>query len=346
VPNQNLTQFGGSASGSVLDVAVQEYDLTNGELLFNWDALNHGGTPNIPLTQSQQKPYGGTPWDAYHLNSIQLIGSNEFLVSMRNTSSVYLVQVNGGTGKIKWTLSGDPQLSTFTLPKDAEFSWQHDVELLPNDEVSLFDDRCCAVLRPGMFARPSGPARGLILKLNMGKHTAALVGQYPRADNFDVFFLGSTQLLSNGNVLVGWGSQPYFTQFSKKGKVLLDVRWPGPDVSYRVLRHGWVGLPEYPPSGAVRKSNGKTTVYASWNGATRLAAWRVLSGFSKTHLSLTVKRTATKNFETPIAITGTRTWFEVQALGSNGRVIGSSSPFTFASQPVRRLRALAATRSS
>jgi hypothetical protein len=31
VPNQNLTQFGGSASGSVLDVAVQEYDLTNGD---------------------------------------------------------------------------------------------------------------------------------------------------------------------------------------------------------------------------------------------------------------------------------------------------------------------------
>ena len=38
----NLTPYGGSANGLVLDSAVQEYDLQTGQLLYTWDALNPG----------------------------------------------------------------------------------------------------------------------------------------------------------------------------------------------------------------------------------------------------------------------------------------------------------------
>jgi hypothetical protein len=106
------------------------------------------------------------------------------------------------------------------------------------------------------------------------------------------------------------------------------VRWPGPDVSYRVLRQKWTGTPSFPPSGAVRKSKGKTTVYASWNGATLVAAWRVLAGSSKQRLSVVVSRTAKNGFETGIPVPGGHTWFAVQALGSNGRALATSTPFT------------------
>jgi len=137
----NLTPYGGSANGTVLDSAVQEYDLGTGQLLYAWDALNPGGIPNIPLSQSQQKPFPGIPWDAYHINSIQLTGNETFLVSMRDTWSAYLV--NRTTNAIEWTLSGNPKLSTFALPSNAEFQWQHDVELHPGNVVSVFDDACC-----------------------------------------------------------------------------------------------------------------------------------------------------------------------------------------------------------
>ncbi len=324
VPGQNLTPYGGSASGQVLDVAVQEYDLRTGQLLKSWDALNPGGTPNIPLSQSQQPAPPSGPWDAYHINSIQLIGSNEFLVSMRNTWSAYLV--NASTGQIIWTLSGNPKISSFTLPANAAFSWQHDVGLSGN-RVTIFDDACCAVLGPGKFGQPSGPSRGLVLTLNTSSKTASLGAQYSRAKNFNAFFLGSTQTLSNGNVLVGWGSTPYFTEYSKAGKVLLDARWPGPDLSYRVFFQNWVGLPLAPPNGAARRSKGKTTVYASWNGATRVAAWRVLAGSSKGKLNLVVRKVGKRGFETPIPVGGSYSWFKVQALGSGGKVIGTSSAF-------------------
>jgi hypothetical protein len=329
----NLTPYGGPANGTLIDFAVQEYDLRTGQLLGTWDALHH-----VPLGQSKQPAnvvVKRTPiaWDAYHGNSVQLIGSGKFIVSLRNTWAAYLVDINSGNvdaSTTEWTLSGNQAVSTFRLPTGTRFSWQHDVRLGAKNVVTVFDDACCAVTGEGKFGPASRTSRGLALKLNMTNHTGSFVAQYPRAKGFEVFFLGSTQILGGGNVLVGWGSTPYFSEFSKAGKVLLDVRWPGPDVTYRVLRQRWVGTPSYPPSGAVRKQKGKTTVYASWNGATRVAAWRVLAGPSKQRLSTAVSRTGKSGFETAISVPGSQTWFAVQALGSNGRVLGTSNPFTSA----------------
>ena len=75
------------------------------------------------------------------------------------------------------------------------------------------------------------------------------------------------QVLPNRDALVGWGSEPYFSEYSPSGQ-LLDVRWPGSESSYRALfTNTWVGKPDYPPSGAVQGD----TVYASWNERRR---WR------------------------------------------------------------------------
>ena len=46
------------------------------------------------------------------------------------------------------------------------------------------------------------------------------------------------------------------------------------------MREPWVGEPLTDPAGAAREAGGCTTVYASWNGATELASWRVLAGSS------------------------------------------------------------------
>lgn len=332
----NLAPYGGPANGTLVDFAVQQYDLPTGRLLGTWDSLHH-----VPLTQSKQRANtvaGGKPipWDAYHGNSIQLVGSNKFLISLRNTWAAYLVDVNSSNldaSRTEWTLSGNQRISNFSLPQKARFHWQHDVRLASNNVVSVFDDACCAITGPKKFGPPSGASRGLVFRLNPSNHSASFVAQYPRGKNFVVFFLGSTQMLSGGNVLVGWGSTPFFSEFSKAGKTLLDVRWPGPDVTYRVLRQRWVGTPSYPPSGAVRKQKGKATVYASWNGATLVAAWRVLAGSSKQHLSTVVRRAGKSGFETAIPVRGNHAWFAVQALGSGGKVLGTSNPFSSGAKP-------------
>ena len=133
----DLSKYGGSYNGTVIDSAVQEYDLRSGKLLRSWSALDH-----IPLADSYALPQlNGFPWDAYHINWISPVGKGKLLVSMRDTWAAYLLDVD--TGRIEWTLGG--KHSTFDLEPEARFEWQHDVTLHPGSVVTLFDDHCCQV---------------------------------------------------------------------------------------------------------------------------------------------------------------------------------------------------------
>jgi len=67
-------------------------------------------------------------------------------------------------------------------------------------------------------------------------------------------------------------------------------------------------------------------VYASWNGATRLAAWKVLGDNGSGSLT-TVAHKAKSGFETAIPVAPGYKRFELQALNSAGKVIGTSKPF-------------------
>jgi hypothetical protein len=333
VPGQNLLPYGGPSNGTVYDAGVQEYSLANPAkpvLVRTWDALNPGGTPNVPLSQSEQPATAGTgtgpggSWDAYHVNAIEVGSDDQILVTMRNTWASYLIHADSGA--LVWTLGG--KASSFSLPANAQFAWQHDTRLLPNGEVTLFDDNCCKLLPGGKFAKPGGPSRGLVLKLDTAGHKASLVASYSHSPNLFVAFLGSMQLLPNLGAVVGWGSQPYFSEYSRSGRQVLDAGFPGKDQSYRALwTPNWVGTPFYPPSGSVRTSRGTTTVYASWNGATQVAKWQVLGGATASRLSRVALKPRT-GFETAVSL-GKRSFkvLEVRALDAHGHVLGTSRRF-------------------
>ncbi len=106
----------------------------------------------------------------------------------------------------------------------------------------------------------------------------------------------------------------------------MDVLWPIPDQTYRTYVQKWVGIPYYPPSGAVRDNHGKATIYASWDGDTQVVSWRVLAGSSTKSLkaSATVSKTG---FETTIPLTSSFKVYEVQALDSRKHVLGTSKAF-------------------
>jgi hypothetical protein len=136
--------------------------------------------------------------------------------------------------------------------------------------------------------------------------------------------MGNVQTLANGNAFVGWGDVPFFSEFNRSGQLIFDAVMPTPDISYRAYVQRWVGLPLYPPSGAERTRNGVTTVYASWNGATELRGWRVVSVSSGAKRVVAQKHKT--GFETQIRVKRSGR-FEVEALNAAGRVIGTSKPF-------------------
>jgi hypothetical protein len=160
---------------------------------------------------------------------------------------------------------------------------------------------------------------------------ATLEAQYGNREGFKSEYMGDTQPLANRNTFIGWGSAPYFTEYSPAGRLLLEAEFPGSDLSYRTMVEPWVGLPLSTPAAAVRADDGKTTVYASWNGATQLVSWRVLAAAGAGKLTA-VATSAKSGFETAITVPAGYDSFQLQALDAGGHVIGTSRPLSGSTQ--------------
>ena len=302
----DLTPYGGKPNGTLIDTAVQEYNVRTGALVWQWDALAH-----VSPAESYAKVSSENVFDPYHLNAIDPSHRGKLLISLRNTWALY--QVDRSTGNVDWRLAG--KKSDFKLGSGAAFSWQHHSRYLPNNVISVFDDGCC----PASGPQANGPGRGLFLKLDMTNHTAT-VQRAITHHGLEVGSQGSVQVVPGGNVMIGWGQQPWFSEYSSHGKLLFDARYPNPDISYRVYLQRWSATPFYRPRLAARRVRGRITVYASWNGATNVASWQVLAGSNPRHLRA-VKRTRRAGFETSINVPGGR-FFKIRALDRKGHVIG------------------------
>jgi predicted lipoprotein with Yx(FWY)xxD motif len=318
----DLSAYGGSPAGQYEDNAIQEVDLKTGKLLFQWDFASH-----VPLSDAEvpAPTIPSVTWDPYHVNSIDLDASGHMLVSARDTWALY--EIGHKRGELVWRLGG--KSSSFALGANADFSWQHDARFLPGNELSLFDDSCCSL----PSGKPARFARGLVLKLSPSRHTATVARSYTHDPGLDVPTQGSMQTLVNGDVFIGWGQQPLYSEYTAAGRLLYDARLPDADESYRTRRLSWVGKPEAKPSIAARRGVTATTVYASWNGATRVASWEVLAGSSRTHL-LKVRAVARNGFETAVRLRSTRRFYRVKALDARGRVIGTSVAVKATKAPV------------
>jgi EmrB/QacA subfamily drug resistance transporter len=309
---RNLSAEGGVDNGVMVDSGVQAYNLRTGKLVATWNALKH-----ISPRQSRvQPPTNGFPWDAYHINSISLQPHDEMLVSMRNTSALYLVSMR--TGRVIWTLGGRD--SDFTIPASDRFSWQHDAQLHPGNMLTVFDDHCCDITGAGVYLAATGPSRGLKLKLHPAAHTVTGLATYTHGVTFHSEYMGNVQQVPGGDSFVGWGEVPFLTEFNRKGAIIFDGAFPAPDMSYRAYLQKWVGKPLTRPRVATRRAGGDTDVYVSWNGATQVARWRVESAAGGT------LATARRNgFETKIPMSRSAGEIKVQALGASGRVLGTSA---------------------
>jgi hypothetical protein len=69
------------------------------------------------------------------------------------------------------------------------------------------------------------------------------------------------------------------------------------------------------------------TVYASWNGATDVAKWKVLAGSTASNLKAVGARPSV-GFETAIKLSRAYGVYEVRALSGTGQVLGTSKPFS------------------
>jgi len=308
----NLSSVGGPAYSGLTDGVLQEIDVKTGLVMYEWTSLDHVGldesyTPGkISSTRS--------PFDYFHINSINLDPDGSLLISARNTWAVY--ELNGRSGQILWRLGG--KKSSFAAGPGTRTAYQHDPRELPGGLISLFDNGASPAVHP--------QSRGIVLSLNGQTGTATLVSQFVHTPPLVVDSQGNVQALPNGDWFLGWGQEPDFSEFSPSGALLFDAHFPVHVQSYRSYRFPWTGNPAHPPVFAfVPGAPGVGTVYASWNGATQVSSWKVLAGSAPGALR-TVAEAPRSGFETAIHLpAGLRgPVVVVEALDASGRLLGSS----------------------
>ena len=113
-------------------------------------------------------------------------------------------------------------------------------------------------------------SRAIVVSARTGRPgTATLVAQLTHSPPLVAESQGNVQPLANGDWFVGWGQEPYFSEFSPEGQLLFEAHFPAHDASYRDFRFAWTGTPAHPPAFAFQPGGERQgTVYASWNGAT------------------------------------------------------------------------------
>ncbi len=260
----DLSSLGGPRNGRVVGGIVQELELPSGRVLFEWRSLDH-----VAISESHVGMTDRAAYDYFHVNSVELDHDGNLLVSARNTWAIY--KIDRGSGAVIWRLGG--KRSDFTMGPGTRFAWQHDARRHGGTEeylVSLFDDGAAPQVQP--------ESKALVLALDMRRKRATVRHAYRHSPPVLAHALGSTQLLPNGNVLVGWGTARYVTEYTRDGRMLLDLRLPPGGQNYRALRLPWRVRPTTKPALAARRTAGRHLLYASWNWATDVESWRLEAG--------------------------------------------------------------------
>jgi hypothetical protein len=313
----DLSSWGGPKDGWMLSGVAQEIDIATGKLLFEWDSLDHIGLDETYLPVEGGHGHKAKPYDYFHINTIAEAGDGDLLIGARNTWCVY--KVSRKSGKIAWRLNG--KKSDFTMGPGSEFYWQHDTRLHGPNTLTVFDDGY-----DGVLPKNEKQSRALILDVDYDSMLVTLRKDFiHRGELVLSKAMGNAQLLPDGGMFVGWGTNPYFSEFSPDGKLLMDGQLIKGDPTYRSFIGDWSGHPTGLPAVAARRRPGGSTVYASWNGATEVASWSVLAGAAQTRLTR-VRAAPKSGFETAIAVPRKGPYFAVEARDAKGRALSRSLP--------------------
>ncbi|KAI9714163.1 MAG: hypothetical protein M1812_006491 [Candelaria pacifica] len=315
----DLSSVGGASDGWIFDCIIQEVNITTNQTLFTWSAFDHVG-----LTESYNTISGAgtqsSPFDYFHLNSAYKDPAGDYLVSARGMDTVY--KISGKDGSIIWRLNG--KKSDFKVDDVAKFAFQHDARWI-NDttqtRLTLFDNGANDKIKY---------SRGLLLDVDQSAKTVKLLTEFENGPRTFGQFEGNLQPINASNettnYFVGFGSQPFFTETSSNGSILLDAKFSKTNQvnSYRAYKFPWVGLPSTNPDVVYVKDGAK--VYFSWNGATEVENWVVYTADmadSPTWVNITTAyRTG---FETEVylsKVAGLKNLVRGEAISDNGTSLG------------------------
>ncbi len=272
---RDLSSYGGAYNGALIDSAVQEYNLKTGQAAAQLGrARPHPARRVLRVAADQRLPVGRLPRQLDRAASATARSSSRCATRGRRTSSTS--RAAGSSGRSAASTRASSSV------RGAAFQWQHDVDAAARRRRSrVFDDHCCRQTGGGT----SVPRDGAVARARAGAepadaHRDAACAQYASERGLRVRIHGRHAAARERRRVRRLGL----------GTVLLGVRLRGQAAVRRGTARAGPELPRDASSGGSaqplhaagrrrsRAATGGTTVYASWNGATQLAAWRVLAG--------------------------------------------------------------------
>lgn len=232
--DMSLIVPGGNPNALVQGLLIQEQD-RNHMPVFQWSSFDHfeitDACSYVNLT--------GPVVDYVHCNSVDEDIDGGILVSC--LSMTECTKIDRSTGELVWRFGGylseNPSFTFLNDPLDG-FSSQHDFRHVEGNLYSVFDN--------GTHHSPQ-ISRASIYEIDTNNLTAELVFNFQVSGLYGSH-MGSTQMLPNGNVLVGWGDvtgyqvRPDITEVSPAGTQVFRGRFNQLALeSYRAYRFDWEG---------------------------------------------------------------------------------------------------------
>ncbi|EXJ93564.1 hypothetical protein A1O1_01956 [Capronia coronata CBS 617.96] len=330
----DLTEYNvTSGQGWIQNNFFQHIELGTSQLLFEWSAIDH-----VPLEESFVLPdttevsgngfTSTSPWDYFHINSVDQNADGDYLVSARHTSTVY--KVSGQDGHIIWRLGG--KASDFSFAPGLNFSFQHDARFREENRsttiISLFDNASNG------FNQTSRYSAGMYLKLDHTANSVSLIQefvapyQFISASQGNMQLLGSNQDWRTSNVFLGWGSNAYISEYAPDGHMVQQGHFAtSGSMNYRAYKQNFTSNPTDAPAlyTYAHNTSAPTFYWVSWNGATQVAQWRLYASTSRNGPWTVVNTVDKLGFETMFTAPRYHQWSMVEGLDAQGNALKNNT---------------------
>ncbi|CAG8893693.1 unnamed protein product [Penicillium egyptiacum] len=304
----NLSAYGGNSS--------QQW-LGNGNFQESTVPL---GSTNINSGLSRAEA-----WDYFHINSLDKNEEGDYLLSSRNTNTIF--KISSTDGSIIWRLGGKyptfSQIGNWTFGDQHDARWQPQLSQPGTEVISFLDN-----FGDGTTTF-NDVSRALVVQINHTDSTATVLRKATAPYNLQALLQGNAQMLSDDRIFVNWGSEGAFTEFGADNEILYHAFIQTGSVSYRGFLSNWTAAPkECPALVALKTASDLVELYVSWNGDTETSTWRFfyVNGQRKTRIGHVDRVSFESSFtwKSPFTLPSSAR-FVAEAVGANGECLAQTS---------------------
>ena len=218
LPNGNLLIFANNINGDVVEDTMYEIERSTGAILHTWDLnsyFNVGNYNNAGQHVSDVN-YGSDTHDWLHTNGMEYDEStNSVLISARHQDAVFSMSLE--TGNINWILSNPDDLwpeyleEKLLTPTGDNFEWQygqHNISLLPNGDIMMFDNGDYRSKNTDeVLPATQGYSRAVVYRIDKENMTVSQVWQFGKelGSTPMAAYVSSSQYLGENHYLIDFG---------------------------------------------------------------------------------------------------------------------------------------------